>query len=131
MRRTERKDYMTSKMLIIITTGPEDRGNRATLAFSMGVASLISGIDTSIYLTMSGTFWSRSKAIQTVHIGGFEPLSVYVNQFVEADGRILICSPCDAFYCSIADTSPLIKGAKLCGLTHIVDLALDASVITL
>lgn len=122
---------MASKMLILITTGPEDRGNRATLAFAMGVASLISGVETSIYMTMSGTFWSRQKAFAKVHIEGFEPLDVYQEQFVEAGGKILVCSPCDAFYCSIADDSPLIDGAELCGLTHIVDLALDASVISL
>ena len=121
----------TNKMLVILTTGPEDRGNRATLAFSMGLASLISGVDTTIYLTMSGTFWSRQGAGSTVHIEGFEPLGVYMKQYIEAGGRILVCSPCDAFYCSIANDKPLIKGAELSGLTTIVDIALEASVITL
>ena len=45
---------MANKMLLIVTTGPEDRGNRATLAFSMGVAALISGVEAHIYLTMGG-----------------------------------------------------------------------------
>jgi predicted peroxiredoxin len=57
---------MANKMLIILTTGPEDRGNRATLAFSMGVASLISGVETTIYMTMGGTFWARTKAGEKV-----------------------------------------------------------------
>jgi len=119
------------KLLIILTTGTEDRGNRATLAFSMGVSALISGVDTTIYMTMGGTFWSRSSSLGKVHIDGFEPLKVYVDQFVEAGGKIQVCSPCDSFYCSIARDSPLLPNAELVGLTHIVDLLMDSHVVTL
>lgn len=122
---------MKNKMLIVLTTGPEDRGNRATLAFSMGAAALISNVETTIYLTMSGTFWSRWKASETVHIEGFEPLKVYIKQFVDNGGKLLVCSPCSSFYCSIADGSSLIETAQLCGLTHIVSVALNATTITL
>lgn len=119
------------KLLIILTTGPEDRGNRATLAFAMGVSALISGVDATVYLTMGGTFWSRRKAHSQVRIPGFEPLETYVHQFQDAGGHLMVCSPCDAFYCSIGDEHPLIEGAELCGLGHIVDLAMGASTITL
>lgn len=122
---------MSKKMLIILTTGTEDRGNRATLAFSMGVTSLISGVETFLYLTMGGTIWSRQEAINSVVVSGFEPLQVYAEQFMEAGGRILVCSPCNEFYCAASDTSTMLAGAEISGLTHVVDLALDASVITL
>jgi predicted peroxiredoxin len=118
-------------MLIILTTGPEDRGNRATLAFSMGTSALISGVDASIYLTMGGTFWSRDASEIAVHIPGFEPLATYVKQFQEAGGKLLVCSPCDAFYCSIAKERQLRPGAERCGLAHVVDLALGATTITM
>lgn len=122
---------MANKMLLILTTGPEDRGNRATLAFSMGVAALISGVEAHVYLTMGGAFWSRRESVKSVQIEGFEPLNVYVDQFVEAGGRILVCSPCYEFFCSIASKHDVMKGAELVGLTHVVDLALESSVITL
>jgi len=120
-----------NRLLVILTTGPEDRGNRVTLAFAMGLAAVISGVETTIYMTMGGTFWSRESAYEAVHIAGFEPLSVYKNRFIEAGGAVMVCSPCDGFYCSIAKGNPLIEGAQLCGLTHIVDFALNASVVTL
>ena len=120
-----------SGLLIILTTGAEDRGNRATLAFAMGVSALISGVEATIYMTVSGAFWSRQSAVKTAHIAGFEPLSVYVNQFIEAGGRILVCSPCNEFYCSIAKDSPLLPKAEISGLTHVVDVALQSSVVTL
>lgn len=119
------------KLLIMLTTGPEDRGSRATLAFSMGVSALISGVDVSLYLTMGGTFWSRERAHAGVHIAGFEPLAAYVEQFAEAGGQLLVCSPCDAFFCAIAGDGGLTPGAERCGLGHIVDLALDSAVVTL
>ncbi len=118
-------------LLIILTQGPEDRGNRATLAFSMGVASLISGVDSTIYMTMGGTFWSRKPSVSRVHIDGFEPLAEYVEQFVELGGRVVVCSPCDEFYCSISPEGDRIEGMELVGLTFVVDLLLDSSVVTL
>jgi predicted peroxiredoxin len=120
-----------NKLLIILTTGLEDRGNRATLAFCMGVSAAISNIDTTIFMTMGGTVWARATAHEKVRIDGFEPLKVYVDRFCESGGKILVCSPCDAFYCSIAPASNLIAGAELAGLTHVVDLVMNASVVTL
>jgi len=122
---------MANKMLIILTTGTEDRGSRATLAFSMGVTSLISGVDTYLYLTMGGAIWSREEAIQSVHVAGFEPLKVYAKQFIETGGHMLVCSPCNEFYCAASQDANMIEKAELSGLTHVVDLALDASVVTL
>jgi len=120
-----------NKLLIILTTGPEDRGSRATLAFSMAVSALISGVDVTIYATMGGTFWSRDGSERAVHIGGFEPLRAYIGQFFEAGGNLQVCSPCDAFYCAIAEDTQLRTGAVLCGLAHVVDLAMGSSVVTL
>jgi uncharacterized protein len=122
---------LANKLLIILTTGAEDRGNRATLAFSMGVAALASGVETCIYLTMAGTFWSRVAAHDKIFIDGFEPLATYVRQFQEMNGRLQVCSPCNEFYCSIAKERPLMPGAELVGLTSVVDMALDASTVTL
>jgi predicted peroxiredoxin len=119
------------KLMIMLTTGPEDRGNRATLAFSMGVAAKISGVDTTIFMTMSGTVWSRQSACAKVHINGFDPLEQYVRQFHELGGNILVCSPCHDFYCAIAGGTDLIPGAELAGLTHVVDQVMSASTVTL
>ena len=122
---------MSEKLLIMLTTGTEDRGSRATLAFSMGVASLISGVDTCMFMTMGGTVWARPTSAGKVHIGGFDPLQEIVEQYVGLGGRILVCSPCDDFYCSMAKDAPLIEGAELSGLTHVVDIALSSTVVTL
>ena len=122
---------MKDKLMIILTTGPEDRGNRATLAFAMGVSSLASGVDATIFMTMGGTIWSRQSACDKVHIDGFDPLSAHIEQFSELGGKVLVCSPCHEFYCSVAKDAQLLPGAELAGLTHVVDQVLTASVVTL
>jgi predicted peroxiredoxin len=119
------------KLMIILTTGPEDRGNRATLAFAMGVSSLVSGVDTTIFMTMGGTFWSRKAACNKVHIDGFDSLAEHIDQFAELGGKVLVCSPCHEFYCSVAKDTQLLPGAELAGLTHVVDQVLSASVVSL
>ena len=122
---------MQDRLMIILTTGPEDRGNRATLAFAMGVSSLVSGVDTTVFMTMGGTFWSRQSACSKVHIDGFDPLSSHIEQFADLGGKVLVCSPCHEFYCSVAKDAQLLPGAELAGLTHVVDQVLSASVVTL
>ena len=122
---------MNDKLMIILTTGPDDRGNRATLAFAMGVSALVSGVDTTIFMTMSGTFWSRQSSCQKVQLEGFDPLPTYVEQFGELGGKVLVCSPCHAFYCSTSGEEDLLPGAQLAGLTHVVDQLMSASAVTL
>jgi uncharacterized protein len=117
-------------LLIILTTGSADRGSRATIAFAMGVAGLISGVPVTMFLTVEGAFWSRRSAIASAHVAGFEPLQVYVDQFREAGGTLLVCSPCNDYYCSIGKESPLLEGAALAGLTAIVDVSLRSSVLS-
>ena len=114
-RPNRARKNMANRLLIILTTGAEDRGNRATLAFAMGVASLISGVETTIFMTMGGAFWSRDASCEQVRIDGFDPLSVYVEQYREAGGRVLVCSPCNEFFCSVGRGFALMPGAELHG----------------
>jgi predicted peroxiredoxin len=131
MEHSEERATTRERLMIILTTGPEDRGNRATLAFAMGVSALVSGVATTMFMTMSGTFWSQTTSYNRVCINGFEPLEVYVEQFLELGGEILVCSPCHDFYCSIAPESSLLPGARLGGLTHVVDQVMSSSTVTL
>ena len=109
--------------LITLTTGKQDRGTRATLAFSWGCASLAMGQTVSIYLTMEGTIWATKGANKGVEVGGFEPLSEYMEQFSALGGEILVCAPCSQYYCSEESldlSKKLIEQAKLAGLATVV-----------
>lgn len=109
--------------MIVLTTGKQDRGTRATLAFSWGCAALAMGQSVAIYLTMDGTVWGMQGASRGVVVHGFEPLENYIDQFLALGGEILICAPCSEYYCcldGLLPTTAIRENAKLVGLATIV-----------
>jgi predicted peroxiredoxin len=109
--------------MIVLTTGKQDRGTRATLAFSWGCAALAMGQNVSVYLTMDGTIWAVKGAAKGVEVGGFEPLEDYVEQFLGLGGKILVCAPCSEYYCTFdREQIPgtFIHDCELVGLATVV-----------
>ncbi|MBC8182228.1 DsrE family protein [candidate division KSB1 bacterium] len=109
--------------LITLMTGKQDRGARATLAFSWGCASLAMGKEVTIYLTMEGTIWATKGAMKGVKVEGFDSLEDYLEQFLALGGELLVCAPCTEYYCSF-DRSQIngimVEDAELTGLATIV-----------
>ena len=109
--------------MIVLTTGKQDRWTRATLAFSWGCAALAMGKKVSIYMTMDGTIWATRGAMEGVEVGGFEPLSDYLEQFFALGGAILVCAPCSEYYCAFDRSqirSTMIEETEQVGLATIV-----------
>jgi len=114
-----------AEMIVVLTTGKQDRGTRATLAFSWACASLAMGRPTTLYLTMDGTVWGMRGATCDVQVQGFEPLQEYLEQFFALDGKLLVCAPCSEYYCSFdrsVVTERLIPQAVVSGLSTVVGL---------
>jgi len=110
-------------VVVVLTTGKQDRGTRATLAFGWACAALALGKEVSMYLTMDGTMWAMRGAADAVQVEGFESLDEYVSQFIALGGKLLVCAPCSEYYCSfdrslVNDT--LLPEATVVGLTTIV-----------
>lgn len=121
--------------MIVLTTGKQDRGTRATLAFSWGCAALAMGQRVALYLTMDGTVWAVQGSDRGVAVSGFEPLGEYVEQFLALGGEMLVCAPCSEYYCSLDGIQPgaiLRQGTSLVGLATIVHrIGSETKVITL
>lgn len=112
--------------MVVLTTGKQDRGTRATLAFSWACSALALGKKTTLYLTMDGTVWAMRKAADGVKVAGFEELANYIETFFSLGGRLLVCAPCTEYYCVLpGDGGPgaLIEGAELAGLATVVAVA--------
>jgi uncharacterized protein involved in oxidation of intracellular sulfur len=110
-------------VMVVLTTGKQDRGARATLAFSWACTALAMGKSVSLFLTMDGTMWAMKDATAGVQVEGFEPLCEYLEQFVALGGKMMVCAPCSEYYCSfdrarIGDT--LNEGAQVAGLSTVV-----------
>jgi len=113
----------TSETIIVLTTGKQDRGTRATLAFAWGCTALAMGHKATLYMTMDGTIWSLPGGTSHVQVGGFESLEEYVKQFQELGGEILVCAPCTEYYCSFdgpGSPEKIREGIELTGLASIV-----------
>jgi len=123
-----------NNMVVVLTTGKQDRGTRATLAFAWACTALAMGRAVSLYLTMDGTLWAMRGTMKGLQVEGFEPLSQYLEQFLLLGGELLVCAPCSEYYCSFDPekiSANLIAEAKLVGLTTIVSkLGPNSSVVS-
>lgn len=84
-----------AKMLIMVTTGREDGGKRATLAFSAACCAAAMGARTSVFLIGEGAVWGYVGEALGVQHPGFPPLEDLLADFIEVGGEALICSACD------------------------------------
>lgn len=112
--------------MIILTTGKQDRGARATLAFAWACAALALGKETSIFLTMDGAIWAMEHSVDGVQVAGFEPLTNHVETFFALGGKMLLCAPCSEYYCGMGlpQRAPALwPEAVITGLTSVVSAA--------
>lgn len=128
------QDISHPDTLVVLTSGKQDRGTRATLGFAWACTSLAMGKTTSLYLTMDGTLWSMKDSAEGVRVDGFEPLKEYIDQFQLLGGELLVCAPCSEYYCSfdrVKIGALLLDGCKLVGLSTVVaKIGTGTSVVT-
>lgn len=118
--------------LIMLTTGKEDGGAKATVAFAYATTSLSMGIETKIFLTMGGTIWAYLGSGNNVQYAGFEKLSNYIDMFTELGGEILVCSPCTEYHCSVINkNAELLKNARISGFAEIVKISVNYKTLVL
>ena len=119
--------------VIVLATGLEDQGKRATLAFSAACSALALDKPTHLFLAGDGSHWADEGHAELIHQAGFPALAELMDTYLELEGKLYLCSACDQV-CSL----PLVAGANLVrragveirGLVSILDYAADATTIT-
>lgn len=81
------------KLLIICTHG-EDNPEKATLPFVMAVTAFASGMEPVVALQSMGIYLAKKGYAKHVHEASFPPLEDLMTTFMEAGGKLLVCSPC-------------------------------------
>ena len=81
---------------VILASGAEDGGMRATLALAAACAAQAMDLDTIVFLLGDGAFWAYDGHAERVHAPGFPALADLIESFVEAGGELQLCSACDA-----------------------------------
>lgn len=121
------------KVLIIVTTGKEDGGKRATLAFSAACCSAAMGSRTGVFLVGEGVHWGYQGGSLGVSQLGFPPLEELMSSFVEIGGEGLICSACDQVCASRAPENGVtirLPGFRTAGMATVLAEFRGASALT-
>jgi predicted peroxiredoxin len=83
-----------------LTTGLEDGGRRAAIAFGVALAALAEGNDAHLFLSLRAAVFGCPSGCGEVQPPGFsDPLERYVQHFLELGGHLEVCSSCYEEYC--------------------------------
>ena len=103
-----------NKVVINLATGLED-GERVTVALLVATAALDKGKQVAMFLTKEAVRLGLPGHTEGVACDGCPPLSRLFEQFVGADGELLVCPIC--FSARKLDESGLVSNARLAGAT--------------
>lgn len=118
--------------VIVLATGFEDQGKRATLAFSAACSALAIDRPTHVFLVGDGSHWAYEGHAEPIHQTGFPALQELIEAYLELGGKLYICSACDQV-CSLPLNGVVLTrraGVEARGLVSILDYAADATTIT-
>jgi predicted peroxiredoxin len=82
-----------AKFLVSLTFA-KDNPDKATVAFVVANASIASGVETVVFLSIEGVRLSQNGYADDIHEEGFKPLKQLMDDYVAAGGQIWVCSPC-------------------------------------
>lgn len=106
------------KFCISLTHARNDT-DKATVAFVIANAAIGSGQDTLVFLSIEGVRLAVTGYADDIHEQGFAPLRELMANYVEAGGRIFVCSPC--FKKRELDEGKLVPGATIVGGAKLVE----------
>jgi predicted peroxiredoxin len=115
-----------NRVLVILSTGREDAGAKATLAFAWACGALAMGREVMLMAIANGTVWGLKGVCDDIHLPGFEPLEQYVREFKELGGKFCICPPCLEYYCSIDEETAkrgIREEGEVCGIAVALNFA--------
>ncbi len=83
----------TEKIVYLLTHGPDDP-ERATLPFVLANATQAMDAEAVVVLQASAVLLGMANCLSHVHAAGLPPLKQLVDSYLEAGGRVLVCTPC-------------------------------------
>ena len=112
---------------VILASGPEDGGKRATLAFAAACTAQAMDLDTIVFVLGDGAHWAYDGHAEQVHAPGFPALADLIDSFVEAGGELQLCSACDA---TCAQPGGRRREVHVRGLASLLSHAVGGSAVT-
>jgi predicted peroxiredoxin len=95
------RDVATQETLVVLlATGNDDDGKRATLAFTAATCAAAMDKRTVVFMVGDGAHWAYEGRAADVQQKGFPPLQELMDCLIEMDGEMYVCSTCDEV-CSV------------------------------
>lgn len=88
------------RLVVVLATGNDDGGRRATLAFTAATCAAAMDKRTIVFMVGDGAYWAYEGRTAGVRQQGFPPLTELVDCLVEMGGEMFVCSACDQV-CSV------------------------------
>lgn len=101
--------------VVMLTTGKEDGGKRATLAFSTACSAIAMDMNPHVFLVGDGSYWAYEGHTHGIHAAGFPPLEELVENYLDLGGNLYLCSACDQV-CSVIPNDNHAPPSKRAGI---------------
>jgi len=131
-----RQQAVQEDYVVVLTTGPEDGGNAASRALDLAINMLAMDFRVTLFLFLSASRWAFTEGALGIRAPGYDPVADLLEAFVEAGGRVLVCSTCVKTHCFLPgfdDADPnlgsLSRWARQAGLTTLAGMVLDGRII--
>lgn len=127
---------MSERLVVLLTSGITDGGRKAAIGLGVALAALARGAQVHLFLSLESAVLGTPTGADGVHPRGFsEPLSAYIEHFLDLGGRLEVCSSCFEEYCrhlprDEQGTPRLRPGTTIHGLSVIAERAAAMPVIT-
>lgn len=115
---------MPNRFCVSLTRAKDDT-DKATVGFVIANAAIGCEQETIVFLSTEGVRLAVKGYADDIHEEGFAPLKQLMSSFVEAGGKILVCSPC--FKKRSLDEANLVAGATIVGGAKLVEFLAGGS----
>lgn len=111
--------------LLITLTQHERDANNVTIAFTMGLNAAEKGHDVELILLSDAVHLASKGYADKIDIGEpFKPIAELLPKYLEAGGRLKVCSSCMIH--NGVDKDTLIEGADIIEADYVVDAVMEA-----
>ncbi|MCX7664533.1 MAG: DsrE family protein [Gemmataceae bacterium] len=114
---------MAGKFCVSITSA-KDNPDKATVGFVVANAAAASDKEAIVFLSIEGVRLAVKGYADDIAEAGFSPLKDLMTNFVNAGGKIYVCSPC--FKKRQLDENNLVAGAMIVGGAKLVEFMGDS-----
>lgn len=111
--------------LLITLTQHERDANNVTIAFTMGLKAAQKGYDVELILLSDAVHLASKGYADKIDIGKpFEPIAKLLPAFLEAGGKLKVCSSCMIH--NGVDKNTIIEDAEIIEADYVVDAVMAA-----